>query len=330
MATESDSSKQEVDATGISYQPDSSNSALLEVLLRLERDYHEVTRPKPPDRDVVQRTVQVLTLAGVGLYGAIRFGQQLYCDKLDIAPEEIGLTYIASLSRAAVIIVAITAPFFVFLALNALTASIQGSGTFWKMIPVIGQLIIIVGSLVLIVALANLLGDGGFSILLIGGLLLIGLGILGLMAMFYERISKRRNQPPLSFSAAGAFGRAVYPHRYRLAMFGALGALMIGAFLLAGVTAQGLANDVQGGRPLGVGRGLGTLGLRADPVRLVGNVPQINIENRRLMYLGQFNNRIVLYDVNCRTPLRLPDDNIAIVKMSGFPQDAKTSCVENK
>jgi hypothetical protein len=104
--------------------------APFELLLRFGQDRPYLERQDPAKTspaDLIQKTLQALTLIGVGLYGAIRFGQQLYCDRLGITPEEIGLTYVASISRTAVILTALLAPTATFLSLLVLHGMVKGT-----------------------------------------------------------------------------------------------------------------------------------------------------------------------------------------------------------
>jgi hypothetical protein len=75
--------------------------------------------------DLLQGTTSLVILLGLGLYGAVRFGHQVFCDQLGVRPEDIGLTYAASVSRAAVILVVLAVCFGVVLTSITVLGNLQ-------------------------------------------------------------------------------------------------------------------------------------------------------------------------------------------------------------
>jgi len=164
-----------------------------QLLIELERMHHQ-TSPvsNGPEKDLIQRTLQALTLAGLGLYGAIRFGQQLYCDGLGITPEEIGLTYTGTISRAAVILIALAAPLVFFVSFLLMVAIVEGTNWFSTIVEYLALILcFIIAAAVL--AAANMVLNLSLDF---GTIFLISVGLTfatGLVLIMVEWSKRRTN-----------------------------------------------------------------------------------------------------------------------------------------
>jgi hypothetical protein len=69
---------------------------------------------------LIQTAASLLFIAGAGLFAAIRFGQQVFYNRFGVRPEEVGLSYAASVSRAAVTIVVLSTGVAFFYAVQVL------------------------------------------------------------------------------------------------------------------------------------------------------------------------------------------------------------------
>jgi hypothetical protein len=305
--------------------PDATKKdAPFQLLLRFEQDHVYFAKQDPKKSspvDLIQRTIQTLTLVGLGLYGAIRFGQQLYCDRLGVTPEEIGLTYLASISRAAVILIALFAPAAVFLSLLALNGMIRGTSrptrAAERMFPVFPALVFLLA----FVPIHQQLGDAGVYLVAIASISSI------LIYALVAYIISRRKRFSFEIRQSDEFTRFFHPHHSFLIVLALVGAIILAGFMLAGFSAVDQASDVQGGRRSEGGKGLGILGLKADRVVLIGNsTEEPSLSKKKLMYLGRSEGKLVLYDVSCQQPLRLADDAITIIAVADFPADAEHKC----
>ena len=285
-------------------------------------------QPSPKsEKDVVQRTLQALTLAGLGLYGAIRFGQQLYCDGLGITPEEIGLTYTASISRAAVILIALAAPLVSF-ALLILANAVIGGTDLLSTIVEYTLYFISIGIAVLVLTLANMVLGSPLSEwqLLFTGLLLYSAAWLLAVILQPERW-RRLFLGRIKLKVE----RVAVSYRSLLIVPGLIASVIVASFLTTGFVARGGVDDVRNGRSPEPRQGLGMLGLKAQPVSIIGSAPkELGIEKRKLMYLGRGDGRVVVFDISCGQPLRLPDAELSLVMIDGFPAGASTSCIASR
>ena len=108
---------------------------------------------------------------------------------------------------------------------------------------------------------------------------------------------------------------------------GLIAMVIVAGFLMGGFTARSQLDDVKNGRSAGLEEGLGILGVQAYPARITGTIPdELEVAKRQLMYLGHANGKLVVFDVACDKPLRLPDDGLAIVVLDAFPAGTVTDC----
>jgi hypothetical protein len=96
-----------------------------------------------------------------------------------------------------------------------------------------------------------------------------------------------------------------------------LAVLFFGLLLLSGVSADRAANRVVDGERLAPNSGFGLLGLQAEFVVVIGELPQnLDLSNRDVMYLGQADGTAVLYDLSSGLTIRAPSEGIAVVRGS--------------
>lgn len=277
-------------------------------------------------KDVIQRTLQALTLAGLGLYGAIRFGQQLYCDSLGINPEEIGLTYTASISRAAVILISLSAPLALFVVVVLAYAVFEGTNRAARRMQE-GILAISVIITIIVIFLANELLDLSLNPLVIFLTPIVLYFVTWLLVLLYFYAQGGDEGRPLLIIDRDLVAEADFSYQ-RVIGLGLLALVIIASFLMAGFFARSQADAVKAGRSVGQGEGLQILGLKANPVLITGAVPkELQIEKRRLLYLGRADGKLVVFDVACDKPLRLADPQLSIAVLDEFPTGTSTNCV---
>jgi hypothetical protein len=267
-----------------------------------------------PIKELVHNSAQVLALCGVGIYGAIRFGQQLYCNKLGITPEEIDLTYTASISRAAVILAALGFSLLLALIISGFAGIAHGTTRGAKFL----QYSLTVLALVAIWSIpAILLPLLGFMAFLILSIAIIAVMIVWIIGVFVEarRIKKRQQRTRnwlLNPDPTVPVERLVGKHLRTAGFLLGISLVITLSFVGAGFSGSSYAESVKNGYPT-QNEGLQLLGLKASIVRLTGGVPKDpDVSNRKLIYLGQNAKNIVLYDVACGQPLRIPNENITI------------------
>jgi hypothetical protein len=282
----------------------------------------DTDQPTPPSDgvkwpDLVQGATSLAILFGLGLYGAVRFGHQVFCDQLGVRPEDIGLTYAASISRAAVILVVLAICVGMLLAAVALLDNIQVKLP--KPIQFLNPLAAaltgwIAGAIPtsILLVLAGLMGATSPRTTLV-----ITVGLLLVMVIFFFVQRWRRRDTP-NQAAQPALEERPPPDRLsllrnwpRVVLLACL--LTAAAFITSGVSANMAVNHVKNGEALQRG-GLGFLGLRGEPVLVTGDLADdLYLSNRLIMYLGQSDGSVVLYDVGANWPMRLPTDGISIV-----------------
>ena len=296
-------------------------------------------RPRSNSRfmELAQAVAAITALLGLGLYGAIRFGHQVFCDELNIRPEEIGLTYAASVSRAAVIILAFVTSVTVYwvggLAFFSLLETFNSSRLMKIFLYLLGAA---VATLLGIGAfnLAGLTGGGLVFLIAVGGFfcglifLLYALAVLEYVYNLLRRyainplVNRARNLGWLSSKPRAARKkrrRSPPPQANRqsrsipLALFTAC-VLVFAAFFAAGISARNAAQGVQLGKWINPREGFGILGLHAEPVLVLGDpADDLRLSTRSMLYLGQGDGLVVLYDVWGSRPIRLPSDNVSLI-----------------
>jgi hypothetical protein len=290
--------------------------------------------------DWAQTSAAALAILGVGLYGSIRFGQQVFCNALGVRPEEIGLTYAASLSRAAVVIIALISVVLFYYSGAVLwgymSESLFERGWLLRVVLLIVSAALGVGMVLACGYVAGLMGDAAqlaalIPIFLFG--LVWGANLIWQLCRWAWRKWRRPNRltselrvenseaaeevddpaPETSPQSSATQGAGRKLPRVLVVVF-VLSALIFGSFALSGTTATRAAERVRSGRALGLTGGFGALGLRAEHV-LVTGTPAVELElsNRELMYLGQADGSTVVYDFNDDRALRLPSDSISVV-----------------
>jgi hypothetical protein len=295
--------------------------------------------------ELVQIGAALVALLGLGLYGAIRFGHQVYGNALRIEPEEIGLTYAASVSRAAVVIVALltVVSFYVF-GIWLMTDALNRFHIPW---PVRIFLWIIAGAMSIALAhaaseLAELGGEGtsaAFEVLSSIWLVMVGLLVAIVVLVFVLRLWMRFVVTPIVHyfrpiravkteadnDKANRIGRqAVEYLQTPLVIVFSLCCVVFGSFFGAGVSARHAADNVQAGysvRPTRIG--LAVLGLHAERVLALGDVADSwELSSKKIMYLGRAEGVAVLYDVEEGRPIRLPADGALLI--TGTSADVET------
>jgi hypothetical protein len=285
------------------------------------------------EKNLIQSTTQALTLVGLGLYGALRFGQQIYCNKLGITPEEIGLSYIASLSRAGVILLALASPLTVLFALSLLNGPVAGVSRGGKVIAFLLTALLSILTIAFILGVWKMLGDRGMLIvLLLSGIFGFSFVLAGIISELIQWRRRRKGPtrpkaPLLQIRRGDRLSDFIYSRRVLLLALTVIGLLISVSFALAGFAADRNSRDVKNGNPVTFNDGLSILGVYAQPSRLTGNVPpEPDISKKRLMYLGRAENSIVLYDVNCKQPLRIPAEGVTVVVLPAFPDASPLEC----
>jgi hypothetical protein len=294
----------------------------------------------PKLTDWAQTSAAALAILGVGLYGAIRFGQQIFCNALGVRPEEVGLTYAASVSRAAVVIIALVSIILFYISGSLLwiviSAYLYDRGWIVRVVLLIVSGALGIGMTIVGLYVASLMGDAAE----LTALILLGLGGIAFIAPgvwhFCRWLWRKWRQPnrltgelrvtnpegpegvgqpgaetPLQTPVANDKDRKAI--RVLVVAF-VLCLLVFGSFALSGTSATRAAERVRSGQAVGLAGGFGALGLRAEHV-LVTGTPAVELElsNRDLMYLGQADGSTVVYDVNDDKALRLPSDSVSVV-----------------
>jgi hypothetical protein len=246
---------------------------------------------------VLRRFLPVLALA---IYGFIRFGQQAFCDQLGVTPEEIGLTYAASVSRAAVLIVVFTSFAGLIIAGSVFTAlAAPNRGLALLKWPIA---LLIYGSGA--AAAAWLFGWAvAFALmLLIFPCASLYPAAFRTSTLTWDEWLESSDRAPMSNP----------PSNYWPGVVVAL--LCVGLFFVSAYVGRSAASRVKDGQSVSLGEGLGLLGIRGAPVTLVGTVPKdINQSGRNLVYLGRADSVIVLYDARSKGVLRIPSDGITVI-----------------
>ena len=285
------------------------------------------------EKNLIQLITQALTLIGLGLYGALRFGQQIYCNKLGITPEEIGLSYIASLSRAGVILLALASPLTVLFAISLLNGIIKGVSRAGKVIAQLSTGLVTVLGLVFFLGVETILGHRGVSIVLImSGVFGFSFILAGIISQFVQWRRRRKGPtrpraPLLEITRDDRLSQFIYSRRILLLALAVIGLLISASFAVAGIAADRNSRNVKSGNAVTFNEGLAILGVYAQPAQLTGTVPsQPDISKKRLMYLGRAESSIVLYDLNCKQPLRIPAEGVTVVVLPAFPDASPSEC----
>jgi hypothetical protein len=301
--------------------------------------------PSPSARllDMIQIVAAMLAVLGVSVYGAIRLGHQVYGDRLGFKPEEIGLTYASSVSRAAVILVALTAVASFYVCGALFFGQLQGLQV-PKIVRVLITLVLAIIGAVLAAAsqfFASLLGPRADRLI---GVFLIVCMVIGLIILtviyvvpFTVRVSsllirrlpwrsRRSIQDSTSIPPGtndgddgddgqeSVFDRLSRNVRKPINVAFVISTLAFGSFLMAGISAKGAAERVQVGDPVDPSTGFGLLGIRAERVLVSGDLGDtLELSRRTMMYLGQADGTLVFYDPLTNTVIRLPGESVAVV-----------------
>jgi hypothetical protein len=279
--------------TGVTPQPSNLADLSRDDLLDLLRACAQVKSESAPDLSKnFQIATAAISLLGLGLYGAVRFGQQLFYNRLRLTPEEVGLSYAAAVSRAAVIIIAL-------LMTLILATSTIGIGEYLPnrrgcLGSVAGYLLGIAGGGAAVFISVIALGDIGWF---------IGAGIcFGSIAAF------------VALQALRARGVSLQTLRDRPAFpLAIISMITILAFVLSGVTALRSASKVNEGKELFGPGAYGILGLRSEPVTVTGQLPTGFSAPKDIVYLGRSDGMIVLYDYSEDEPIRIPSDGVVVL-----------------
>jgi hypothetical protein len=259
---------------------------------RLRKCCEEITKESSPDLSkLFQTSTALLSLLGIGLYGAVRFGQQIFYNELGLAPEEVGLSYASSLSRAAVIVAAVSSVFLLGVSINVIADSLSR-----------GQELRIGGLVAQILAfLVTMAAWIPISIFVWGDIEYIGIGaVLSLLVAFTLPLFR------------GNLNLNTFARRPALAIM-VISLVTVGGFVLSGTTAHLSATAVKEGKEIS-GRGaFGVLGLRAEHVKLTGDLPKNFTAPDSISYLGSAEGTIIVYEYDDKdAPLRIPADGVAI------------------
>jgi hypothetical protein len=285
----------------------------------------DTKQPNPPSGgiswpDLVQGATSLTILLGLGLYGAVRFGHQIFCEQLGVRPEDIGLTYAASVSRAAVVLVVLAVCLGIILIGVTVLDNIEIPNLpkpIEFLTPVAAGLVGGAGGTFIVVValvLASLLGVTslfGIIAMIVGGFLIIR----GVAA--FVRGWRRRGTP--NQEARPDLQKRPHPDRFRWlrnrSMVVLLACLLTAAaFIASGMSANTAANHIKNGDTVQASGMPGILGLHGEPVLATGDLADdLYLSNRLIMYLGQSDGSVVLYDVDAGWPMRLPADGISIV-----------------
>jgi hypothetical protein len=285
----------------------------------------------------IQRLTTLLPLLGVGLYGALRFGQQLFCNRLDVTPEEIGLTQSATIARAAVVVVILlsffalpTAALFLFGDVIGKIDRIMVRDQYYEdamtgLIYLILAFILVFSLIILAMMFSVVENMGGPAMRLVW----FALGAYFVYWVIYEVTSSRKRRwrfrEPRGSSKAQSRRRArrLILHYLRqldwrqearqpLSIIMFLSAIIALSFALAASSGAHAADRVKTGKEVSIGGGFGALGVIGQPASLSNLPPTVDLSNKQLMYLGRSGQVIVVYDVSCKRPLRIPADGVVI------------------
>jgi hypothetical protein len=299
--------------------------------------------PPPSARllDMIQIIAAMLAVLGASLYGAIRLGHQVYGDRLGIKPEEIGLTYASSVSRAAVILVALTA-IIAFYVCGALCFAQLQNLNLPGLVRVLVTLFLFVVGAVLATAsqfFANLLGPRASRLILVFFFVcavvvwisfivrLVGPFAVRVVRLLVGKLpwgsGRAIKEVPTSVLSGtddenrereSVLDRLVRNVRKPINVAFLVSTLAFGSFLLAGMSARRAAERVQVGVPVDPSTGFGLLGIRAERVLVSGDLgDRLELSKRPIMYLGQADSTVVFYDPLTNTVIRLPAESAAVV-----------------
>jgi hypothetical protein len=226
----------------------------------------------------------------------VRFGQQIFYNRLHITPEEVGLTYASSLSRAAVVIAAVSAT--VILGISGMVVvmrmmDVQGTSLLWTILKW-GFWLAFPAILVMVVAYITVFVLGPTAILLT--MFAIPLMIVLAVPVIWK-------------------GGALKPAslvRHPAPVLAAVSLITVMAFIASGAIAQASTRRVRAGEELFGSVSFGVLGLRAEHVKLSGELPKGYDPPDDISLLGRADGTIILYDYDKDQPLRIPAAGVIV------------------
>jgi hypothetical protein len=273
---------------------------------------HRMGREIP---ELIQTAASLLFIAGAGLFAAIRFGQQVFYNRFGVRPEEVGLSYAASVSRAAVTIVVLSTGAAFFYAVQVLRVQlvtwIARLRRFGRLAAIIVSVLITVAAIIALLLLLKLLGDTPLEFAL--QFLFYAIAIVYFWSMSKEMFSDIRFFRRLVSTVQASLRRLAATLLKPLGLLVCLSLFSFGTLILSGFTANTAANRVEAGEGVSPNSGFGILGLRAEPVLALGSLPEnLEVSDRDIMYLGQYESTVVLYDISSYETIRVPADSIAV------------------
>jgi hypothetical protein len=264
---------------------------------------------------LIQTAASLLFIAGAGLFAAIRFGQQVFYNRFGVRPEEVGLSYAASVSRAAVTIVALSTGAAFFYAVQVLRARLITQITrihrFGRLASTVISFLITAAATIALLLLLKLVGDTPleFAVQFIA----YATAIVLFWSMTKEMLTDSPTLRRLVAAVQPSTRRLVATLSKPLGLLVFISLLSFGTLVLSGFTANAAANKVEAGEGVSPNSGFGILGLRAEPVLALGSLPEnLDVSDRYVMYLGQYESTVVLYDIGSYETIRVPADSIAV------------------
>jgi hypothetical protein len=285
---------------------------------RSPRLLHDVeSNPRPLDwKETISQVTTLLSFLAIGLYGAVRFGQQVFCNRLGITPEAIGLTYANTISRAAVVIAAITSAWALAYSTYIVVDRPSPKESSWKRRTriLVNFSTFVLGAILMAVLM--------YSFWLVGGFIGAVVAFVSWLAMpavkFFIRRSGRIHDGGAASRAQSLQSQPNISLLEWLRQRPAASVMIVSlitavAFLLAGGTADIASEQVQKGGNIRVGSGFGVLGLHAERIQLSGSLPSgFDTSNLDLRYLGRADGIIVFYDVANGGTILVPEDGIIV------------------
>jgi hypothetical protein len=245
---------------------------------------------------LLQTCTGLLTLLGIGLYGAIRFGQQQFYDSLGSTPEEVGLTYGATLSRAAAVSAAIMTALVVVASQSAITARWSFHSWFRMVLTIVLWVALLLFTLIATIVISAL-ALGWIGVVIFG---------IGVFAIFVTQLMLDRKGVPIADQIL----------RNPATALSAVALIALMAFMVCGVIGGSSAQALKGGKEVTAGGGAyRVLGLRGEHVKLSklsGKLPSY-FDVDTLIYLGRSENTIILFNYGVDDLIRIPADGIIVL-----------------